>query len=365
MNPIPASSTTTARPRLAHLRVDVAAAVSNWRIAGRARPQAEAAAVVKADAYGLGSHAIAPALAAAGARTFFVATAAEGTALRAILGPGPTVLVLNGPTAEDGGTFEYAALTPVLNSLDQIARWRTRPAAPFALHIDTGMNRLGVALRDVGGARDALNGAAPHLVMSHLACASDPFHPMNERQRRDFVAAAALFPGVRRSLAASAGMILPGGDSGFDLTRPGIALYGSWASANADAPAMHTVARVEAPILQIREVAAGETIGYGATFTAERAMRTATVAAGYADGVPRSLSNRGFAAVDGVICPYVGRVSMDLITIDITRAPGAAVGVMVELLGDAAKLDALADAAGVIPYELLTGFGAAMGKSWA
>ncbi len=351
--------------RLARLRIDLAAAVGNWRMVGAVQPSAEIAAVVKADGYGLGATPIASALAAAGARTFFVATAQEGARLRASLGPGPLIYVLNGAAAADAAMQSGADLRPVLNTLDQIAVWRDAGlGGPFALHIDTGMNRLGLPASEIGAAKDALGVAAPALVLSHLACASTPDHAMNRRQRDAFLAAAAHFPAAAKSLAASAGALQRNG-FGFDLVRAGIALYGSWDAETGDCPAMTPVAHVCAPILQIREIQPGETVGYGATFTAESPMRLATVAAGYADGIPRALSNRGFAAVDGVICAYVGRVSMDLIVINITDAPVAQPGARVELLGADAPLDEVARAAGAIPYELLTAFGAAVAKSWS
>lgn len=334
--------------------------MENWRIVGRLQPSAEIAAVVKADAYGLGADHVGPALAQAGARTFFVAAAGEGVALRTRLGAGVRIFVLNGPRGDDVGVLRAAGLTPVLNSLEQIALWRDSGAGAFAVHVDTGMNRLGVSAAHWGDALAALGDAKPALLMSHLACASDPFHPMNGKQRATFDAVAATLPGVPRSLAASAGAVLHEKGYGYDLVRPGIALYGSWAAENADCPAMTIAARAYAPILQVRDIAPGDSIGYGATFVADTPMRVATIGAGYADGVSRALSNKGFVAIDGVICPMLGRVSMDLIVINVTWAKSAGVGDVVELLGDDCDLDSLARAADTIPYEILSAFGASM-----
>lgn len=318
--------------------------VSNWRYFSGL--SSEAAAVVKADGYGLGAEALASALAAAGARTFFIATLGEGLQLRRVLGDAPTIYVLNGPAPEDVPTLRAARLTPVLNSPAQIASWSN--AGECALHVDTGMNRLGLK----AGELSAAEGMRPSLVMSHLACASSPNDPLNAVQRARFVEITLRFPGARRSLAASAGALL-GRDYAFDLSRPGIGLYGGGAL-DKDNPTLAVAAVLEAPILQVFDIEEGETVGYGATFAATRRIRAATCALGYADGWLRSLSGRGYGIVRGATCPLLGRVSMDLVTLDISAAPDAREGEMVQFLGPDAKLDDVAARAGTISYEVLT-----------
>lgn len=337
--------------RLARLRVSVDAIVANWRFFQKRAPTAETSAVVKADGYGLGAINAATALAKAGARTFFTATVGEALHVRRALGQAPRIFVLNGATAEDAGKLEAAALTPVLNSVDQIALWNAR--APFALHIDTGMSRLGLAPDDVAGAASALK-SAPALVMSHLACASDLNHDMNMRQCSRFIAAAALFPKAPLSLAATAGALI-GPDFHFDMIRPGIGLYGS-GGLDADNPPLSAAATIEAPILQVREISGGETVGYGASFSAPKKMRCATVAIGYADGYLRSLSGRGYGVLGGKKLPLLGRVSMDLVVLDVTDCAEARPGAWVEFLGTNVPLDDIAQLAGTAPYEMLTTF---------
>ncbi len=252
------------------------------------------AAVVKADGYGLGAVGAARALAQAGARVFFTATTQEGAWVRRALGEGPQIFVLNGP-ANDIDALLHAKLTPVLNSLAQIKLWDAR--APAALHIDTGMNRLGVGPEELPHAMSALKDTALALVMSHLACGSDTKHAFNATQLRRFIDASMLFPRAPLSLAATAGALI-GADYHFDLIRPGIGLYGS-GSLDADNPKLSATATIEAPILQVRDVEPGETFGYGGAFTAPAKMRTATVALGYADGYLRSLSGRGYGFLAG------------------------------------------------------------------
>lgn len=307
---------------------------------------------MKANAYGLGADDAARTLAKAGARVFFTATANEALAVRAALGEGPQILVLNGPGDNDAGEFGAAKLTPVLNSLAQIKLWAAR--GPAALHIDTGMNRLGVGPEEMAQAAVALKGASLVLVMSHLACGSTLDHAMNGVQRQRFIDAASLFPKAPLSLAATAGALM-GADYHFDLIRPGVGLYGS-AALDSGNPPLATAATIDAPILQVREVEAGETFGYGATCAAPRRMRVATVALGYADGYLRTLSGRGYGFLAGARLPILGRVSMDLTIIDVTDCNDAAPGDMVEFLGDNVKLDDVAALAGTAPYEILTTF---------
>jgi alanine racemase len=304
---------------------------------------------------GGGAAATAAALARAGCKSFFVATLGEGLRVRAALGNEADIYVLNGAAPRETRALEDARLRPVLNSLDQIAIWSN--VGPAALHIDTGMNRLGLSLADVAEAAALFGTGTLKLVMSHLACASTRGHEMTARQRDAFAAAAAAaFPGVRLSLAASAGAQLGDGYL-FDMIRPGIGLYG-WGGMDADNLPLRAAARIAAPILQIRDVAAGETFGYGATQAAPAAMRAATVALGYADGFLRSFAGRGYGMRRGVRMPLLGRVSMDLVILDATHAPDASVGDEVEFLGEEARIEDVAAAAGTLPYEILTTFAA-------
>ena len=317
--------------------------------------------MIKADGYGLGADVAARALAGAGARSFFTATTAEALAARRVLGDGPDVYVLNGPGADDVAVLAQARLTPVLNSMQQITLWADR--GPAALHIDTGMNRLGIGADEMAPAAAALRNASLKLVMSHLACASDMAHAKNADQRKRFIDAAPHFPKAPLSLAATAGALI-GADYHFDMIRPGVGLYGS-GGLDADNPALAVAATIEAPILQVRDVAAGETFGYGATLTAPAPMRTATVAIGYADGFLRSLSGRGYGVLGGAKLPLLGRVSMDLLIFDVTACPAAAPGAWVQLLGPDVPLDDVARRAGTASYEILTTFAGAVRRTGA
>ena len=337
-------------------KVHLTAIQANWQALNRLFPKSETSAVVKADAYGLGAPQVAKALAATGCKSFFTAYADEGATVHEALGGAAEFYVLNGIGSNSCVHFTRTRLSPVLNSVDEIGRWCAEgPPGPFALMVDTGMNRLGVAPEEIGDALATMGDARPVLVMSHLACADNTGHPANRRQLETFRSVAAHFPGCRLSLANSAGHAL-GMDYGFDLTRPGLALYGggpapqglSWQ------PALS----LYATILKVFDVTPGETVGYGATYTTERLTTIATVSIGYGDGLPRSASNKGFVVLGDTRCPIVGRVSMDLITIDVTAARGLAKpGAVVEVLGSKAKLDEQAAAAGTLGYELLTGLG--------
>ena len=351
-------------PDALRLSVDLDALSANFASLQRLSGSAEVAPVVKADAYGLGVGPIAERLWAEGARSFFVARVSEGEALRRELGGARTarIYVLDGCPAGAGPRLEAASLTPVLNSLPQIEEWaahargrRLRPAA--ALHIDTGMNRLGLRVEEARGLADAgdrMSDLTLDLVMSHLACAEDAQSPMNPRQAQLFGEAAGLFPDARRSLANSAGTLL-GGDYLCDLVRPGIALYGGGPRGRPDS-ALRPVATLDAPILQVRNVRPGETVGYGATYTVDSPQRIAVIAAGYADGVLRAGSPRGYGWLNGAACAFVGRISMDLIALDVTGCE-ATPGDRVELFGPNVALDDAAQAAGSIAYELLTRIG--------
>jgi alanine racemase len=318
---------------------------------------------VKADAYGLGLLEIAPALAAAGCRTFFVAHLEEGVALRAHL-PSPEIFVLNGPVDGDERVFEAHDLAPTLNSLDQIDRWarfcRSRGSRAAALHLDTGMSRLGLPedeLDRLANDPAQLGGIDLRYVMSHLACAEEPHHPMNAQQLTLFNAARARLPKMRACFTNSAGIFLGPGYH-FDLARPGIALYGANPTPARENP-MRPVIRLEARILQTREVDPPRTVGYGAAHRVDRRTKIATVAIGYADGYLRSLSGRGICHVGGHRVPVIGRVSMDLTTLDVTDVPAglALPGALVEIVGPHHPVDAVAAEAGTIAYEILTSLG--------
>ena len=339
------------------LRIDLAAIVGNWQ---SLRPRAPGAvgAVLKADAYGLGAAQVAPALYAAGCRHFFVAHLAEAQALRA-LAPGAMLAVLNGvwPGDEDG--FVAAGIRPVLGSMAEIEAWgaaarRAGRALPALLHVETGMNRLGLSARDVAGLPGRLEGIAVEYVMTHLVSAEAPDDPLNEAQIQRFQALCAGLPGGR-SVANSSGMFL-GPAFGSDLARPGAALYGVNPTPGRPNP-MQGVVTLRARVLQVRDVGAGETVGYNGQWRAARASRVAVVSVGYADGYLRSLGNRAEACFDGRVVPLVGRVSMDLTTFDVTDAPGAVAGSWLELIGPSMPVDAVAARAGTNGYEVLTSLG--------
>jgi alanine racemase len=345
------------------LEIDLAAIAENWRRLGqRLAPPASAAAVVKADAYGLGMAQVAPALAQAGCTLFFVATLDEGLALRRLL-PAAEIAVLHGLLPGTGDDFRQARLVPVLNDLGQIAAWRhaaeTR-ALPAIIHIDTGMARLGLPPAEVarlGAAPELLAGVALRAVLSHLACADEPEQVANARQLAAFRTALATLPRAPASLVASSGIFL-GADYHFDIARPGAALYGINPTPNASNP-MAQVVRLKGRILQVRDVDRAMTVGYGAAHRMERAGRIATVAVGYADGWLRSSSHRGSAAIAGQRVPVIGRISMDLMTLDVTGIDPALTrpGDFIDLIDEQHGIDAVAAAAGTIAYEILTALG--------
>lgn len=332
------------------LTIDLDAIAANWRALDRlSGPGVQTAAVVKADAYGLGITRVARALANAGARRFFVAAAEEGAAVRQALGPGPQIAILSGHMAGDTEMIGDLDLTPMLNSLDQITRHlESLPGQPFGVQLDTGMNRLGVEDLEWQAVAPILVDAGPELLMSHLACADEPDHPLNEAQLKAFNAMTD-GTGLPRSLAATGGILL-GPRYHFDLTRPGVGLYGGLPY-TAATPAV----TLSLPVIQTREVAVGEAVGYGCTWVADRPSVIATVAGGYADGLPRTLSGKARLWDGDTPCPLVGRVSMDLITVDITHLPE--VPKSLDILGPHQPVDALADVAGTIGYELLTALG--------
>lgn len=344
------------------ITIDLNALVANWRdLKGRLAATCVCGAAVKANAYGIGLKPAAAALAAAGCRDFFVATPEEGLRLRSAQ-PTAHIHVLNGLYPGAAGDYVNHRLVPVLNAPPEVEEWlafcRARGEAfEAALHVDTGMNRLGLTANEAEAVARAHPAFSPTLVISHLACADTPEHPLSALQLERFSRVRTLFPNAAASLANSAGVLL-GPDYHFDLVRPGIALYGG--SAGPGTP-LRTVVTVETRILQMRSVAPGETIGYGAAFTAERPMRIAVIAAGYADGYLRQAGSSdgapgGFAALAGHRLPIAGRVSMDLIALDVgdLGEDVAHRGALVELIGDTVPVDAVAEAAGTIGYELLT-----------
>ncbi|MEO5619373.1 MAG: alanine racemase [Cypionkella sp.] len=331
----------------ATLSVDLDAIAANWRALDRASASGvQTAAVVKADGYGLGLPRVARALAQAGARRFFVAVTEEGVTLRQILGPGPQINVLSGHMAGDTEMISDLDLTPMLNSLDQVTRHlEALPGHPFGVQLDTGMNRLGMEEPEWDAIAPFVLEAGPELIMSHLACADDPDHALNEQQLASFHAMTEGI-GLPRSLAATGGILL-GAKYHFDLTRPGIGLYGGRPYEGAQ-----PVVGLSMPVVQTRQVAVGEAVGYSATWIAEQPSIIATVSGGYADGLPRALSNAAVLWDGDTPCPLVGRVSMDTITVDITHL--GHIPRTLDLLGPHQSIDDLADIAGTIGYELLT-----------
>ena len=351
------------------LTIDTAAIAANWRLLAGKAGAAECAAVVKADAYGLGVDHVAPALARAGCRSFFVALLAEARALRPHVGADAAVYVLNGLVSGTEAECAACGAIPVINSLPQLALWRAEAqrrgeALPLALQVDTGMSRFGLSPAEIDtlvAAPLLAGGLCPTLLMSHLACADTPDHAANARQRARFERACALLapvlPGARSSLAASSGIFLGEAFHGA-MVRPGAALFGV-APMRGGANPMRPVLRLEARCVQRRRIEAGDTVGYGATFTAARATIVATIATGYADGFLRAGSNQGAVACDGRKLPILGLVSMDSITVDAGPADAATPreGDMVELIGPTRTLEDVARDAGTIPYEILTSLG--------
>lgn len=334
----------------ATLYIDTDAIFTNWQaLDAKSAANVETGAVVKADGYGLGAEHVASALAKRGVRTFFVAVAEEGIALRKAVGNAPEIFVFSGMMLTDASVLRDYNLTPLLNAPEQFVRYRAElPDASFGVQLDSGMNRLGMEADEFAPLCKEATDA--RLVISHLACADEPDHAQNMAQLATF---RALTDGmdVRRSLAATGGTLL-GADYHFDLSRPGIGLYGGAPFGGARA-----VVRLQIPVIQTRIVLAGETVGYGAHWIAKRNSRVATIAAGYADGLIRAMGNGiVYLYSDGVPCPIIGRVSMDLITVDVTDVD--TLPDQLELLNDVQTVDDLADAASTIGYEILTSLGA-------
>lgn len=335
----------------ASLTIDLDAIAANWRALDRlSATTTQTAAVVKADAYGLGAARVVRALAQAGARRFFVAMAEEGAAVRQALGPGPQICVLSGHMAGDTEMIGDLDLTPMLNSIDQITRHlEALPGHAFGIQLDTGMNRLGLEGAEWEAVAPVVLAQSPEMIMSHLACADAPDHPMNAAQLAEFIRLTD-GTGLPRSLSATGGILL-GPDYHFELTRPGIGLFGGLPFEGAE-----PVVTLSLPVIQIREVFPGEAVGYSATWVAEEPTLIATLAAGYADGLPRSLSNRATLFDGDTPCPLIGRVSMDMIAVDVSHLPEMPKSL--DILGPYQTVDDLADMAGTIGYEILTALGA-------
>lgn len=342
------------------LTVSLAAVAWNYRALKDAAPRAETAAVVKADAYGLGFAPIAAKLKTAGCASFFVATLDEGMALRALVGAMPRIFVLNGLPPGAAPAFAAHNLMPVLNGLEEIREWADFGRRPAALHVDTGMSRAGLspeALSALAGDAALIARLDLALILSHLANGDAATSAANAVQLGRFRDALARLPAAPASLAASGGVFL-GPDYHFDLVRPGIALYGGNPLAEGDSP-VRPAATLSAEILGLRTIARGETAGYGGAFVAARETRLAVCNIGYADGLPRTLGNKGLAWIGETPCPYAGRVSMDLLTLDVTAVPASELrrGAMVEIIGPHMPLEELARRAGTVNYEILTGLG--------
>lgn len=338
------------------LTVDLDALANNWR-ALDAMTDVETCAVVKADGYGLGAGKVGRALAKAGVKRFFVAVAEEGAELRQTLGPNVEICVFSGHMRGDTDMIGDMMLTPMVNTVGQLTRHlEALPEHPFGVQLDTGMNRLGLEIGEWASVAEIALAQNCRLVMSHLACADEPDHPMNRQQLDQFHL---MTDGINvpRSLAATGGIFL-GPEYHFDLTRPGVGLYGGMPFTDAQ-----PVAYLDLPVIQMRDVEVGETVGYGNTWTADRPSKIATLSGGYADGLTRALSGGANLYHGAQAVPLVGRVSMDLITADVTDLPELP-GVL-SILGSDQTVDALAARAGTIGYEILTSLGPRYARRYA
>jgi alanine racemase len=342
------------------LEVNVSALRSNYRLLKNQHAGNSIAAVVKANAYGLGVGEVGVALWADGCRDFFVATLEEGIELRKIL-PEVRIGVFQGLFAGEEQEFSYHRLVPVLNDISQIERFvkseLRHTSKQIMVHVDTGMTRLGLSETDLKNPVVAkLQSFNQVLLLSHLACANTPAHPKNSEQLERFNAALKYFPDAKTSLANSAGIFLPP-EFHCDIARPGCALYGI--NPGEEKNPMQHVATLSAPILQIRELDREETVGYGATAPASRGSRIAIVALGYADGYFRSLSNQGFAYVAGHKVPLLGRVSMDMVALDVSAIPEREIGEnsRAEFINELQMVDDIAAQCGTIGYEIFTRIG--------
>ena len=339
------------------LTVDLDALARNFHTLCAIAAPGECGAVVKANAYGLGVECVTRRLFAEGCRRFFVASVSEGIELRAILSE-IEIYVLEGVQSRQEEAFLVAGLIPVLNSLEQIRRWRaSAPGTSVVVHIDTGMSRLGLSALEVEqvGTEKLLDELNLEYVITHLACADEPSHSLTTEQLERFNTLRKKLPDAKTSIGSSPGILLDAACRG-DLVRPGIALYGGNPFISEENP-MEPVVTLEGVILQVREITERVTVGYGATHVVEPPARLATVGVGYADGYPRTLGNCGVVWLAGIEIPVVGRVSMDLITLDVSEIPieKARPGELIELVGSNILLDDVAKAAGTISYEILTG----------
>jgi len=350
------------------LTVNLAAIEANWRALSRRATPSECAAVIKADGYGCGLEPVARRLVQAGCKTFFVADLAEARRARAVAEE-PAIYVLSGLLPNTAAAFAPLNARPVIGSMGELAEWDAFCSGQkwhggAALHVDTGMNRLGISANEAAALAPRIR-SENHgitLLMSHLACSQDPEHPMNARQIALFREVRLLYRGIPSSLANSSGIFL-GNPAHCDMVRPGVALYGVNPTPGRSNP-MQAVVTLEARVVQVRTVPKGETVGYDAAWTARHATRIAVVAVGYADGYLRAASSSdeapgADAIVAGKRCPIAGRISMDLLAIDISGLPegSAKRGQLVTLIGDEITVDDLAKAAGTIGYEVLTSLG--------
>jgi alanine racemase len=350
------------------LSIDLGAIQKNWRFLDSHAGSANCGAAVKGNAYGLGIEPVSKALWQAGCTNFFVARPKEGEELRAIL-PEATIYVLDGLFTGQAEFYAQNNLVPALISIDEAREWAAFGThyghnLPCAIHVDTGINRLGFSVRNFEALlaeTETTKGLNITLLMSHMACADEPAHPLNKKQRDAFNAVRAMLPGVPASLANSSGIFL-GADYAHDLVRPGIALYGGNPTPHLPNP-MTAVALLEGTIMQTRDVHKGETVGYSATWEARRETRIAVLGAGYKDGVPRSLSSGNSnhppqVFLGGKRCPIVGRISMDMMVVDVTDVERPIKrGDQAEILGPNILIDEAANWAGTISYELLTRLG--------
>jgi alanine racemase len=369
VEPIPASAETPAPPETGGtLTIDLAAIEANWRTLAHKALTVECGAVIKANGYGLGIEPVTATLVKAGCTTFFVADIAEARRVRS-RARDATIYILNGCSPEDSPAFIELNARPVINSMTELAEWDAFVATHnwqggAALQVDTGMNRLGITALEAAALapRVQTENHGITLLMSHLACAEIPDHPLTATQINLFRDIRALYGGIPASLANSSGIFVSD-TTHCDLVRPGAALYGVNPTPGRDNP-MQGVVELTGRILQIRGVAANETVGYGATWTAKRASRIIVVALGYADGLLRSASAGddkpgGTAIVADTPCPIAGRISMDLVCVDVTDLPNGAVhrGDLATFIGGGIGIDDFATAAGTIGYEVLTRLG--------
>ena len=334
---------------LARLTVDLDALRANYRFVAGGSPHT--AAVVKANGYGLGAERVALALREAGCGDFFVATLQEGVRLRQAVSDARIYVLAGAMDDDDAAAMVANALTPVLNDRDQVNRWRPFRHVPVAVHVDTGMNRLGFSAAELDA--EMFKPFEVAVLLSHLANADDPRHPMNESQRRRFNEVAALFPNARTSLGNSGGVLL---GAASDLARPGIALYGGNPFASEWNP-MRRVASLEARVLALRNLAHGEPVGYGSVYRTDGETRVAVLGIGYADGVPRQLRNAE-VAYRGERLPVIGRISMDMMHVDASAVANAMLlGDWVEIFGDTVSVEETATWANTISYDILGGVG--------